>query len=71
MQSISRGDLMAINVLITADELIDRGLWLAVCDMQGLNEWCVNEGLMDSDHQIKLTEDQARDLGLLPKKDEG
>ena len=60
-----------MRIIITADEAIDKGIWEDLCDMIGYNYYAVNEG-MDTDTEISLTEDQARQLGLLPNKyDEG
>jgi hypothetical protein len=55
-----------MKILISAGELIDRGLWDAVCEMRGLNEWCVNEGLMDSNDELIFTAQEAKQLGLIP-----
>ncbi len=54
-----------MNIKITAEEAIDKGIWEELCEIKGLNEWCVNEGLMDSDHEISLTEKEAKELGLI------
>ncbi len=54
-----------MKVSVTADELINRGVWDKVCELKGLNPWCVNEGQMDSDEYITLTIEQAHKLGIL------
>jgi hypothetical protein len=56
-----------MRILITAEEAIDKGIWENVCDIVGYNYYAVNEG-MDPDTEISLTEDQARQLGLIPTK---
>jgi len=53
------------KVTVTASELIDSGYWDDYCEAHGLNVWCVNEGLMDSDEQITLTVEEARSWGLV------
>lgn len=59
-----------MKVVTTPEELMDRGAWIRACKLLGLNEWAVNEGMMDSDHEITLTDAQARELGLLPRQDD-
>ncbi len=54
-----------MKVSVTAEELIDRGVWDEVCELTGLNPWCVNEGLMDSDEYITLSLEEAQKLGIL------
>jgi len=56
---------MKIKVTITAKEAIDKGIWDSICAMKGYSVWCVNEGQMDSDHEISLTEAEAKSFGLL------
>lgn len=58
-----------MKLIVTPRELIERGLWEAYCKMTGLDEWAVSEGRMDSGDEVTLTEDQARELGLLPAKE--
>lgn len=54
-----------MKITITADEAMDKGIWDEICDLKGYNPWCVNEGLMDGDHEIRLTEKEAKDMGIL------
>jgi len=56
-----------MKVLITGRELLDRGVWDQACDMLGMNVWAINEGQMDSTEELTLTEEQAQELGILPK----
>jgi len=57
-----------MKVKVTVRELMDKGVWDEVCELLGLNPWCVNEGLMDSSEEIELTETQAKQMGLLEKE---
>jgi hypothetical protein len=57
--------VMKMTVSLTAEEVIDRGLWEEVCDMKGFSVWCVNEGQMDSDEIITFTEEEAKTLRLI------
>ncbi len=52
-------------VSISAGELMRRGMWEDVCDELGINPWAVNEGRMDSEDLVALTEEQATRVGLL------
>jgi hypothetical protein len=54
-----------MKILITASEAIESGVWEKICRQKGWNEWAVNEGLMDSDEEISLTEEEAKELGLI------
>jgi len=60
---------MKITVTVTGSEALDKGIWTNLCALLGINEWAINEGLMDGEEEIILTEDQARILGLLPRKE--
>lgn len=52
-----------MKILITPNELIDRGLWIAACERIGIRE----QEPIDLDEEITLTHDQAITLGLIPK----
>ena len=56
---------MEITVRISAQELINLGIWEIACDVLGMNEWAINEGLMDSDEIITLSKWEAQELGLI------
>ena len=53
-----------MKLILTIREIMDKGLWLDFCNIRGWNEWCVNEGLADSDEEITLTEEEIKQLGL-------
>ena len=54
---------MTVNIKVK--EIMDKGKWLELCDMFGINEWAVNEGLIDSEEEFVMTTEQAKELGLL------
>lgn len=54
---------------ITVGELVDKGVWLNYCELTGTNEWSINEGLIDSDEVLNLSEQHAIQLGLIPNED--
>lgn len=54
-----------MKVLITAEELINIGLWDRFCDKRGINVWAINEGLMDEDEKFVLSWDEAEELGII------
>lgn len=55
------------TVNITASDLLHACWdWDAVCDEIGLNPWAINEGLIDGDHVLTITLDQAKRFGLNP-----
>ena len=53
-----------MKIIITPNDLMDKGIWEKACELLGINVWAVNEGLMDSDKELYLTEDQANKLGF-------
>jgi hypothetical protein len=46
------------EIVMTARELMDCGLWADYCRVTGTNEWAVNEGLMPSDEPLHITGEQ-------------
>jgi hypothetical protein len=57
-----------VKVIVTPRELFDRHIWTEACDLLGINSWAVNEGQMDSGEAITLTEDQAAQLRIVPRR---
>jgi hypothetical protein len=59
-----------MKYVLTAGELLDRGVWIRFCELRGINEWAMNEGLMSSDEEFTFTEEEAVKLGIgTPKGD--
>jgi len=56
---------MRKEITITYGELLMNYDWELACDLLCLNEWCINEGLVDSSDEVTLTEEQAIALGIL------
>ena len=56
-----------MKIKITFGELLDRYVWDEYCIMTGLNEWCINEGMVTRDEYAELTIEQAKQLGLVPE----
>lgn len=54
-----------MKILVTAREILDNGAWQKFCDDRGINEWAINEGLMEADEQFSLTEEEAKKYGFL------
>ena len=55
-----------MEITITVKEICDKHLWEEACDILGINEWSLNEGQIDYDEILTVSEEQARKLGLLP-----
>ena len=53
-----------MKIVITARELMDRGVWAKACGLTRISFWAVSEGQMDTADEVTLTEDQAARLGL-------
>lgn len=56
-------DLRAIQVRVRL--LCNRSLWMTYCEETGTNEWAVNEGQLDMDDYVWMSEGVARRIGLL------
>lgn len=56
---------METLIRITAKEIIDLGVWDKFCYLTGINAWAVAEGLMSSDETLWLTQEQAKELGII------
>jgi hypothetical protein len=59
-----------MKIIVTAEEIMDKGSWEKFCEEFGINLWAMNEGLMDDDDEFTLTEKQARSFGFLRVKEE-
>lgn len=55
---------ISIKILITAREASDKYNWEKFCDITGLSYWCLNEG-MDDNLEFELTEEQAKQIGII------
>lgn len=60
-----------MKYVLTASEIMDRRVWDTFCELRGINVWAVNEGLMDSDEEFTLTEDEAAALGITDREGTG
>lgn len=54
-----------MRIIVTAEELIDKGVWEEFCEKKGIEPYAVSEGLIGSDEEWTLTEKEAKDLGLI------
>lgn len=50
---------------ITPNELFKLNKWIEYCNLKGVNEWAVNEGMMDSNEDLDLTIAEAEKLGII------
>jgi hypothetical protein len=53
-----------MKIIVTAEEILDKGVWDEFCEEFGINVWAINEGLMDSDEEFVLNEAQAKRYGF-------
>ncbi len=56
-----------MEIVMTAAELIERGLWTQASDLLGIHPYAINEGRMGRDDEVTLTQEQAEKLGILPR----
>ena len=54
-----------MKIITTPRELFDKGIWMEACELLGINEWAVNEGLMCQTEGLELSHEQAIELGLI------
>lgn len=53
-----------MKIILTAEEIQDRGFWEKFCKDRGLNKWAVSEGLMNSDTEFTFNEKEVKKYGL-------
>jgi hypothetical protein len=53
-----------MKLVLTAREALDRGIWTQLCELKGLNQYAINEGMMDDSQEIELNDAEARELGF-------
>lgn len=51
-------------IIMTIKELMDKDIWADVCDIRGWNVYAVNEGLLDMDEGVYLSEEEMEKLGI-------
>jgi hypothetical protein len=56
---------MEVIIKITANEAIDMGIWDQLCSIRDINVWSVSEGLINGDHEMILTKEEGKQLGIL------
>lgn len=54
-----------MKIILSAEEILDGGYWEEFCEKHGINPWAINEGLMDSDEEFSLSEDEAKSYGFI------
>lgn len=59
-----------MTVKATVREIMDRYKWDEFCEERGINPWAVNEGLMTSEEEFELSEDEAKKYGFIKDRDE-
>ena len=52
------------SITLTAQELLDIGIWEEFCDVRGWNVYAINEGLIDAEEKICLSEEELKQLGI-------
>ena len=54
-----------MEIVVTARQLLDKNMWGHFCELRDMNEWAINEGLMDDTERLSLTEEEAIKLGII------
>ncbi len=53
-----------MKFVLTYSEILDKGNWDKFCELKGLNPYCMNEGLADSNEEVELTIEQIKQYDL-------
>ena len=56
---------MLLRYIFTAEELLDQDAWEEFCEDRRINVWAINEGLMNSDEEFVLSEEEISKYGLV------
>ncbi len=54
-----------MTIIVTAKELMTKGVWGEACEILGIYPYVVNEGFMDPEYELTFTENEARQIGLI------
>jgi len=54
-----------MKIIVTIREANHKADFNKFCKITGLNEWCMAEGLATGNEEYSLTEEQAKECGLL------
>lgn len=57
-----------IKVIVKLGDVLDApymNAWEQMCEKYGINEWCLNEGIADSDDTIEVSLEDAEHWGLV------
>lgn len=57
-----------VKVTVTLGEILNApymSAWEEMCGKYGINEWCINEGMADSDDTIEISLQDAESWGLI------
>lgn len=54
-----------MKIIVTAGELITKGAWEKFCAKYCMDNYAIADGRMTESIAFELTEESARDLGLL------
>lgn len=52
-----------MKIQLTIREIMDKGLWIALCELKQWNEWCLAEGLADENEIVSLSLDEYKKIG--------
>lgn len=55
-----------MKLTLTLRELLNNYDWGKTCKVLGLDHSCINEGRGAGDEEQEITEEQAREIGILP-----
>lgn len=53
-----------MRVVVTPNELMEKGKWERFCNVRGWSVYCVNEGRCSGDERIELTESEMIQIGF-------
>jgi len=57
-----------VKIKVTFEQVLDApliGAWEEMCNKYGINEWCLNEGLVNNDDVIEVSLEEAERWGII------
>lgn len=54
-----------MKIKLTIEEIFERGLWMDLCELRGINEWARAEGQVPDGEEFEFTQEEAIKLGVL------
>ena len=54
-----------MKIVLTIQDVFDKGLWEYICERDGISVWARNEGQISDDETFSFSEEEAKNLGII------